>query len=301
MAYQNVKTPRIYLNIPEYLASTGVEIDPILRTLPVSKTNSLSFITNNPRTQQLNTNITDDFISDNNYVAVLNHSLEDINFEINSDDNYISGTEIVNPLDGSSLKGFSVMDFSSNIVKNVWFNRGEAPFTDPQSIDIGSIMCGFYYDFPHSPDLNLTLTYSYGGVKEITTRGGSTLTNSFYTKPPYSFEIGDVETQLAKSGRRIWDLSFSFLSSEKVFPDNAGLSNENPDSTNLTLLQDNTLQRAIHLTNGGQIPFLFQSDNSITENFQNQLAICKFDMNSFKFSQVAPNMYSISIRIREVW
>ena len=31
MAYQNVATPRIYLNIPEYLASTGVEIDSIFR------------------------------------------------------------------------------------------------------------------------------------------------------------------------------------------------------------------------------------------------------------------------------
>ena len=36
MAYQNISTPRIYLNIPEYLASTGVAIDDVFRTLPVS-------------------------------------------------------------------------------------------------------------------------------------------------------------------------------------------------------------------------------------------------------------------------
>ena len=36
MAYQNISTPRIYLNIPEWLASTGTVIDPVFRTLPVS-------------------------------------------------------------------------------------------------------------------------------------------------------------------------------------------------------------------------------------------------------------------------
>ena len=284
MAYQNVGIPRIYLNIPEYLASTGVEIDSIFRTLPV-KPNLIE-----------QGNYTFPFISEDifeygtkSYIALLGHDMhDDSTFAAGSNDGQ---TDIIN---GTSpfQKGFSIFGYTSSPLEGFTLGKEE---------NISSILFGIYYDFPHSPDLNVTLTYSYDGVKEITTRGGSTLTNSFYTKPPYSFEIGDVETQLAKSGRRIWDLSFSYLSDDNVFPDNAGLSNENPDSTNLTLLQDDTLQRVIHLTNGGQIPFLFQSDNSITENFQNQLAICKFDMNSFKFSQVAPNMYSISIRIREVW
>ena len=201
------------------------------------------------------------------------------------------GTEIVNRLDSMQTKGFSITELSDEVGSVTFYDKEDGT----TMFNVGSIMAGFYYDFPHSPDLNLTLTYSYDGISEITTRGGSTLTNSFYTKPPYSFELGDVERRLAKSGRRIWDLNFSYLSDDNVFPDNVGLSNENPDSINLTLLQDNTLQRAIHLTNGGQLPFLFQSDSSITENFQNNLAICKFDMNSFSFEQVATNIYNIKL------
>ena len=35
MGYQNVSTPRIYLNIPDYMATTGQAIDNIYKTLPV--------------------------------------------------------------------------------------------------------------------------------------------------------------------------------------------------------------------------------------------------------------------------
>ena len=225
------------------------------------------------------------------YIALLGH-------EMDATSSFLGGNndgqeDIIN---GTSpfQKGFSIFSYATP----------PSAFELEQEEDISSILFGIYYDFPHSPDLNLTLTYSYDGVKEITTKGGSTLTNSFYTKPPYSFELGEVETQFAKSGRRIWDLNFSYLSDEKVFPSNAVLSNEDPDSTDLTLLQGDTLQRVIHLTNGGQIPFLFQPDNS-TEGQSapktDQLAIAKFDMKSFSFEQVATNIYNIKLKIKEVW
>ena len=51
MAYQNILTPRIYLNIPEYLASTGISIPPVYLSVLVyaeceyqSKKSMLSFI-----------------------------------------------------------------------------------------------------------------------------------------------------------------------------------------------------------------------------------------------------------------
>ena len=74
--------------------------------------------------------------------------------------------------------------------------------------------------------------------------------------------------------------------------------NENTnDITTTTLLQGDTLQRAIHLTNGGQLPFIFQPDSANNQVF----AIAKFDQRSFNFTQKAPNIYSISLKIREIW
>ena len=126
---------------------------------------------------------------------------------------------------------------------------------------------------------------------------------------------------LSRSGRRVWDLSFSYLQDSDLFP---MLSSLNPyesvsdtgfpytttnandgDASNdwwtgETLLDDNTFyNQVIHKTNGGQLPFIFQPDSS--NNNPDQFAICKFDMKSFQFEQVAKNIYNISLQIREVW
>ena len=285
MAYQNVGTPRIYLNIPEYLASTGaITIDPVFRTLPVSASTvgavpDISAVTlTNP------------------YIALLGHTETSYTIDTYADD-------IINGTQSECLNGFSISKLSAR------------PTSISTTNNVGSIVFGTFYDFPHSPDLNLSLSYEYGGIKETTTKGGATLTNAFYTKPPKwtdtlgAWELGGTAAH-AKSGRRVWDLSFSYLYDSSVFPANAGLVNETAttdttgsSSTDLTLLEDDTFQRAIHLTNGGQIPFLFQSDNTVnaTSPKPDQLAICKFDMKSFKFSQVSMNTYNCKIRIKEVW
>ena len=64
-----------------------------------------------------------------------------------------------------------------------------------------------------------------------------------------------------------------------------------------TLLRhDNFYSQVIHKTNGGQLPFIFQPDSN-----DHNYAICKFDMKSFKFSQVANGVYNMKLKIREVW
>ena len=69
-----------------------------------------------------------------------------------------------------------------------------------------------------------------------------------------------------------------------------------PESDTL-LTSDNFYSQVIHKTNGGQLPFIFQPDKDDNTNF----AIAKFDMDSFKFDQVANSVYNCKIRIREVW
>ena len=280
MAFQNIFTPRIYLNVPEYLASTGTAIDPVFRTLPVSA----SAITAIPDISAITLT--------NPYVALLGHSANVIEL-LDANSEAISSTNIINGTLSDTVSGFSIVDVDA-MPDSITFYDGSA----------GSILLGTYYDFSHSPDLNLTLSYEYGGIKETTTKGGSTLTNAFYTKPPKwgttlgAWELGGNAAH-AKSGRRVWSLSFSYLSDSAIFPDNAGLENETADG-NDTLLEADTLQRVIHLTNGGQIPFIFQSDGTASPK-PDQLAICKFDMSSFEFKLVANNVYNTKIKIREVW
>ena len=88
------------------------------------------------------------------------------------------------------------------------------------------------------------------------------------------------------------------MADSEVFPTNLALTNNDTDNTTTdTLLQEDTLQRAIHLTNGGQLPFIFQPDSTNNQVF----AIAKFDTKSFKFDQVAMNTYNVKMTIREIW
>ena len=280
---QTVKKPRIYINIPEWLASTGTVIDPVFYTLPVSP----SAIIDVPDTSAVT------IPANKACIAILGHQLTDVT--INA---IVQSGGVINGDFGSGvIGGFSIAELNE-LPTAITLEGGTG--------EAGSILLGTFYDFPHSPDLNLSLSYSYDGIKETTTKGGATLTNSFYTKPPAwgtlgAWELGGTAAH-AKSGRRIWDLSFSYLADSSVFPDNAGLVNEDSnDTTTLTLLEDDSFQRVIHLTNGGQIPFIFQPDNTSGSEKPDSFAIAKFDMKSFKFSQVSMNTYNCKIRIKEIW
>ena len=49
----------------------------------------------------------------------------------------------------------------------------------------------------------------------------------------------------------------------------------------------------------GNLPFIFQPDKNNAN--PDQFAICRFDMNSLQVNQTAPNLYSISLKIKECW
>ena len=195
-------------------------------------------------------------------------------------------------------------------------------------VQVGSIMVGNYYQMPHSADLSLTMTREYGGVKTIETKGGSSLSNSFYDKPPMWGQAGAWELysagstlykqKLSASGRRIWDLSFSYLSQGDSFGANQHLRQSqwgdfnsddyDTDSDGINDINDDGYYRynvltdysfysqVLHRTRG-QLPFLFQPNGDDNTVF----AICKFDMSSFKHTQVSPSLYSCQLKIREVW
>tara|TARA_Y100001973_G_scaffold11977_3_gene16459 strand:+ start:14318 stop:15283 length:966 start_codon:yes stop_codon:yes gene_type:complete len=321
MAYQNVGTPRFYVNLIEFLHSNGVleNIHEANRTLPVNPTNyNPDFSYNIPK-----------ILTEKGFVFLLGHNLKTIGVEYslanwNNPEHKVNS----NPV---GYDGFSLTLFNEPNLINI-------DLQVHHSANIGSVVIGTYYDMPHSPDLSLTMEREYGGIKTIETKGGASLSNSFYTKPPKWGELGAWELSdgttlsqaLSRSGRRVWNLSFSYLQGSDVFGSNQGLDHSMLDhditndevggtADNLgweigqsgqdndisgsgtfnynILSDDNFYSQVIHKTNGGQLPFIFQPDS---KDFT-QFAICKFDQNSFQFKQVANGVYNVNLKIREVW
>lgn len=316
MAYQNVGTPRFYINVLEWLDSVNyINISNWFRTSPVD-----------PKPYEQTAYDIPAILGTKSFVALLGHKLatDSNNYAMIGWGGGDGIGHIVNTTpESGGYDGFSISTFDGEGIENVNLDLGT------WGTDIGSVVVGTYYDMPHSPDLSLTMTREFGGVKTIETKGGASLSNSFYTKPPMWGDAGSWELYqgtptnqaLSRSGRRIWDLSFSYLDDGDVFGSNQTLlkgSNSasayggeevganstaydaedlQNDGNNFTynILTDDNLYSLIHKTNG--LPFIFQPNKDDNTTY----SICKFDQNSFSFQQTAPNLYSVKMKIREVW
>tara|TARA_R110002110_G_scaffold157417_6_gene353371 strand:- start:1522 stop:2406 length:885 start_codon:yes stop_codon:yes gene_type:complete len=291
----NVGTPRFYVNILEYLGAIGyTEINDRYRTNPTSMKSSGQTIT---------TSVPEGIFPEKSFVAYLGHTGGSLSWE--SEGLSSAFTEIVNGATGASANaldpdhtGFSIASFNGLDVGTeiTTYNHNE----------IGSIVVGAYYDMPHSPDLNLKLSYEYDGVKNIQTKGGSTLSNASYTKPAKWGSMGawQLGTDAVpnptnfRSGRRVWDLSFSYLSDTDVMPV-LGVQNYAGDDTTDILNGTDFFSVVWNKTMSGHLPFIFQPDRDNPN--ADQFAICRFDMKSLTYDQVANNVYNVKLKIRECW
>jgi len=176
-----------------------------------------------------------------------------------------------------------------------------------QEFKFGAWCVGNYYDM-HSPDLSLKLSYEYDGVNTIKTAGGATLTNALYTKPADwgnggCWQLGsDADgnpIDNLRSGRRVWDLSFSYISDSNLMPMVAANSTIEADVNDTTLLNGSDFFSQVWNRTLGHLPFIFQADSS--NNSPDQFAICRFDMDSLEYDQVALNVYNVKLKIKESW
>ena len=155
------------------------------------------------------------------------------------------------------------------------------------------------------------------GVKTIQTKGGATLSNASYTKPadwgdrgawqlsnhPTDWELDNLRGYNYRNGRRVWSLSWSFLSDSDVFPENAGntISQWSDEDSFDTNILDGTdfFSSVWSKTLGNALPFIFQPDSN--NNNSDQFAICKFVNDTLQYKQVANNVYNVKLKIEEVW
>ena len=276
----------------------------------------------------MNANITIGIESDFEAAFGIQHEVVNSNVAFTADlPDYISQTVTM------ASDGFSITTSDYDDIANDEGGGSYNLFFDNMRIDdntgktktfiLGSFLQGSYYDLPHSPELNITMTRELDGISKSRTDSGSDLTNISYLRPTdwgdlAAWEIGGSHAarenqNLTRIGRRIWDLSFSYFDSKDLMGINQSLSNiydvESGYDTGVlegissfdtrVTLHDSFFSQVIYKTNGGQLPFIFQPDNS--NNNSDQFAICKLDMDTFSFEQVAKGLYNIKLKIREVW
>lgn len=263
MAYQNIGTPRFYINIHTYLQSLGIinesnnDFDRALITLEPVEQKSITNIGNEnvdffkiessyniPFSKIMNT--------DKCFIAFLNHNWGDAAFSQAVNSNFTLDNEILN---------FDIIDNATFDLINSGCSIGTMSYDSESDISslfvqfnydadgsgydfrVGSIPFGSYYDMPHSPDLDLSMEIEFDGYDTVQTRGGSTLTNVRYGGAPWWFDkdgnkvepwsVGDSEGFSKRNGRRNWNLKFSYISAKDIFSSNS-MSNtyiQDPDDS----------------------------------------------------------------------
>ena len=205
---------------------------------------------------------------------------------------------------------------------------------------LGSMVVGKYWDAPNSPDLSLTMSRRFEGIKTQKTMGGKTLSNIYYDGvtewtmnrisqdydgqptykyPPFELDARDrvhedwndassadfnerVKSGLGRKGLRSWNLTFSYISEGDMWTDYE-VSNSIVDNTGTTQNEANMLE-------DDSFNFVWNCTLGGTLPFifqpdntnknPDQFAICTFKQKSLSVKQVAHNVYSLNVTIDEV-
>ena len=351
MAYQNVGTPRFYTNDLLLGHSLGLELPSPHEENEPSDLNWITNPSNINHLADFGVGITtanSNFARPlttsagrPNYIALLGHNFgttgvglrhtyrtfyNEWNGGNGITQNFINGNFGSIQSDAQYLKpendGFSICSIGGdNADANTgWYGWTRLQIRKPDDVSIttqegiptfGAIFVGRYFDMPNSPDLSLSLTREYDGIKQVKTRGGATLSNATYTSPPKwgdlpAWQIG--EGSGTRTGRRVWDLSFRYVSDSDLMGENEmfssykdGVSSPDNGSGFSTTLSDSNdfFSQVINKTQGGHLEFIFQPDKSVFQ--PDQFALARLDMSSFKLTQKANNVYNLKLKIRESW
>jgi hypothetical protein len=183
---------------------------------------------------------------------------------------------------------------------------------------LGGLSMGRYYDMPTSPEIELTMTHLYDGITPQKTKGGAVLPLSKYKGSqkwvpnlanfelgagPWEFPGWGGVTGGLNPGRRVWDLKFKYLSDSDLEPVHYNVDDrQNHSSWNE---EGNWFSSVLFYTMGGALPFVFCPNPGDEYNpylyKQPELAICRFNMNTFQRKRITKTLYDISVKIEETW
>ena len=363
---KQVKTPRFYVDMPTFLHATGqlgwdngnggAELlymncaNPYLYESEESENQVTPFKIGDSTNNIAKTSFPV------NFVALLNHNLyHPEGFRVIGKSNYpwetdaqteaprfvpsetgsvlnsnFSGQLISPQYNGTTLYTFESQDAYWRQF-SIYYGTPEEEALEAGKHQLGSFVVGKYFDCPNSPDLNLTMSRRFDGIKKQKTIGGKTLANIYYdgatewtmNSPnetykysPFELDYPEsvvdtddfnqkVKSGLGRKGLRSWKLSFSYIAESDMWIDNEvsntlisdGESNPENNDPN-PMLSDNSFNFVWNCTLGGTLPFIFTDDKD--SNAPDRYAICNFRGNTLSVQQVAFNTYKLSITIDEV-
>jgi hypothetical protein len=324
---KQVKTPRFYVDMVTFLHATGqLGWDSDNGGAELLYMNCANPYFGTSFQIGANSNIKTSFPI--NFVGLLNHNLAGTDLIINGNDAQITPTDSVINYDNLSTityNGTSIFSFTED--NEVW-EKFTITIDDTTQYQLGSFVVGKYFDCPHTPDLNLTMSRRFDGIKRQKTVGGKTLANIYYDGPtewtmnnadgttykypPFELDTTDssqfdqrVKSGIGRKGLRSWKLTFSYITESDMWIDNE-VSNtlisdgestpENNDPN--PMLSDNSFNFVWNCTLGGTLPFIFTDDKDSNE--PDRYAICNFRENSLSVQQVAFNTYKVSMTIDEI-
>jgi len=163
-------------------------------------------------------------------------------------------------------------------------------------LEIGCLMMGEYYDMPHSPDLSVKRDFEYDGVtlhqslgggeySTATHFGGDDFDSNLFGQP---FRNRTTTSFRRTGGRMSYDMKFSYLNDTNLMP--SDLSSPWGDSV---------FHDVWNKTSGRFNPFIFAVDGTSTTT--GDYIFARFNQDSFNATQVAPQVWDMSVKIRETW
>ena len=258
-----------------------------------------------------------------NSLFLLNHNLgsQGVSFDVNQIDDQgneideglmIQETNAINYNSGGAL----VYDGWSKVELDSYFEPAATNLklsfvntNNPWSLIIGAISYGMIFDFPHSPNLNLSMRKEYD-VSQQTTINGQSIRHINWSMPPkwssgepWGLHEGLEDAFLRRSGRRIWDLTFSHISDSDMMADYEMLNFNNlPEGHGYEDFLETSAFFPLFMqyTMGGNLPFIFMPQGRSELNLDNY-AICILDQKSINITQSSFQTYDIKLRIKEVW
>ena len=334
MANVNIRTPRFYTDHINYLLNRGIAItnfkvitgSNLISTyqngsdselFDMRPTNQCSWDTSSNRDYHiiinLNRQVHPTFST--NFIAILNHNMVSAEARVKISSSGTEGdvqaidmagatalsnlTEVVNANGISqnritpNANGDTIVTFTSNTNKHIGIQfEGSVndEFDSAVDLSIGCIIVGEYLDMPHAPDLSVKRTIKYDSLKNNQSLGGQKYSNmvNFGKTIASPFTTTSDDNYKVYGGRMAYDLSFSYLPSTDIMPD---------DYSVVSNADDNIIEDLWNMTHGSHTPFLFTADNTSTS--KSDYLFARFKQDTLSMTQVAPDVFNVSMKIEE--
>ena len=339
MANMNIRTPRFYVDWISHLLARGVpqngnfdvyttgsnkigiQTGTEAELFDMKPLNKVDFNTSDATSDHVLINIdTNSTYPKQSFVAILNHNMAsaDAKVLIKASDTEAhiqavdmgSATAMGNPAEvvnadtiASSIvtpatDGSTIVRFDESDLRywGIQFEGDSSNTFGSTDLFVGCIMIGEYYEMPHSPDLSVKRSIMFDKTKLQESVGGqrySTMTShgrhsSSTSKSPFSLASQNYTTY---GGRISYDLNFSYLNSTDVMPN---------EYSSLQYTDDAVVEDIWNQTNGSHLPFIFSIDkDSEGAGAESEHIFARFAQNSMDMTQVANDVFNVSMRIEE--